>query len=142
MFDIENDEDIQDISILRREKEEDYDSENNFKVKDMTNNILKKNEFLTGKVNEQVMTIIIKMLQKLGFNFFQVRYFKDLLYNIKMIKTASKINDDELFLLLKLFHNLFLELVQIKKLININSFLNQNLMKNKMRKLKNKFLYS
>ena len=29
MFDIENDEDIQDISILRREKEEDYDSENN-----------------------------------------------------------------------------------------------------------------
>ena len=142
MFDIENDEDIQDISILRREKEEDYDSENNFKVKDMTNNILKKNEFLTGKVNEQVMTIIIKMLQKLGFNFFQVRYFKDLLYNIKMIKTASKINDDELFLLLKLFHNLFLELVQIKKLININSSLNQNLMKNKMRKLKNKFLYS
>ena len=60
-----------------------------------------------------------------------------------MIKIASKINDDELieeigicitnkiFLLLKLFHNLFLEL-----------FLNQNLMKNKMRKLRNKFLYS
>ena len=37
MFDIENDEDIQDISILRREKEEDYDSENNFKVKDIMN---------------------------------------------------------------------------------------------------------
>ena len=70
MFDIENDEDIQDISILRREKEEDYDSENNFKVKDMTNNILEKNEFLTGKVNEQEMNIIIKILQKLGFNFF------------------------------------------------------------------------
>ena len=60
MFDIENDEDIQDISILRREKEEDYDSENSFKVKDITNNILEKNEFFTGKVNEQIMNIIIK----------------------------------------------------------------------------------
>ena len=70
MFDIENDEDIQDISILREEEEEDYESENNFKVKDMTNNILEKNELLTGKVNEQVMNIIIKILQKLGFNFF------------------------------------------------------------------------
>ena len=70
MFDIENDEDIQDISILRGEEEDGYESENNFKVKDMTNNILEKNELLTGKVNEQVMNIIIKILQKLGFNFF------------------------------------------------------------------------
>ena len=50
MFDIENDEDIQDISILRGEEEEDYDSENNFKVKDITNNILEKNEFFTLKI--------------------------------------------------------------------------------------------
>ena len=88
MFDIENDEYIQEISILRGEEEEDYESENNFKDKDMTNNILEKNGLLTGKVNEQVMNIIIKILQKLGFNFFQVRYFKDLLYNIK--KNCSK----------------------------------------------------
>ena len=63
MFDIENDEDIQDISILREEEEEDYESENNFKVKDMTNNILEKNELLTGKVNEQVINKIIKFFK-------------------------------------------------------------------------------
>ena len=90
MSDSENEEDIQNIDILGQEEAE-FESEDNFEIREMTNNILEKNDFFIEKGNDKVMNEIIKFHEKLGFN------------------------DDELFLLLSLFLNLLLKLAQAKK---------------------------
>ena len=67
MSDSENEEDIQNIDILGQEEAE-FESEDNFEIREMTNNILEKNDFFIEKGNDKVMNEIIKFHEKLGFN--------------------------------------------------------------------------
>ena len=68
MSDNENEDDIQEINILGEEEEVDNESEDNYFVKEMTNNILEKNEFFIENADDQVMNEIVKIHEKFGIN--------------------------------------------------------------------------
>ena len=64
MSDSEND----DRGILNEEEEDEFDSEDNFLVQDIKNNILEKNQFNTEKEDDPIMSEIIIIHRNYGFN--------------------------------------------------------------------------
>ena len=68
MSDNENEDDIQEIGFLEEEENEEFESEDNFSITNVKNNILEKNEFYTENGNEQIMKKIIKLHENLGIN--------------------------------------------------------------------------
>ena len=112
MSDNENEDYIQDVGILAQEEDE-YESEKNYIVKDMKNNIIEKNGLLTGKDNEKVMNIIIENIEKFGFNNDELiaeieKCVTNKIVDISLVETisefASQFISDEKIEILKSFY--------------------------------------
>ena len=69
MSDSENDDRFKEVGILNEEEEDEFDSEDNFLVQDIKNNILEKNQFNTEKEDDPIMSEIIIRHRNYGFNF-------------------------------------------------------------------------
>ena len=68
MSDSENDDRFKEVGILNEEEEDEFDSEDNFLVQDIKNNILEKNQFNTEKEDDPIMSEIIIIHRNYGFN--------------------------------------------------------------------------
>ena len=113
MSDSENDDRFKEVRILNEEEEDEFDSEDNFLVQDIKNNILEKNQFNTEKEDDPIMSEIIIIHRNYGFNDEELiaevrKCVINKIIDISLIKTisefASKTHPNEKMYILKLIY--------------------------------------